>query len=60
MTKHEYNKNTITIITADKGKYLIPKNLPEDTDISAMGKPTQIIFDNTGIIPEFEEREVNE
>lgn len=47
-----------TIITADKGKYLIPKNLPEDITLEDMGKPVRIIFDNTGIIPEFEEREV--
>ena len=49
-----------TIITADKGKYLIPKNLPEDITLEDMGKPVRIIFDNTGVIPEFEEREVEE
>lgn len=49
-----------TIITADRGKYLIPKNLPEDMSLEDMGKPVRIIFDNTGIIPEFEEREVTE
>ena len=47
-----------TIITADAGKYLVPKNLPEDITLEDMGKPVRIIFDNTGIIPEFEEREV--
>lgn len=47
-----------TIITADRGKYLIPKNLPEGVTLEDMGKPVRIIFDNTGIIPEFEEREV--
>lgn len=49
-----------TIITADRGKYLVPKNLPEDITLEDMGKPVRIIFDNTGIIPEFEEREVTE
>lgn len=49
-----------TIITADRGKYLVPKNLPEDITLEDMGKPVRIIFDNTGIIPEFEEREVEE
>lgn len=49
-----------TIITADRGKYLIPKNLPEDITLEDMGKPIRIIFDNTGVIPEFEEREVEE
>lgn len=47
-----------TIITADTGKYLIPKNLPEGITLEDMGKPVRIIFDNTGVIPEFEEREV--
>ena len=49
-----------TIITSDRGKYLVPKNLPEDITLEDMGKPVRIIFDNTGIIPEFEEREVTE
>ena len=49
-----------TIITADNGKYLIPKNLPENITLEDMGKPVRIIFDNTGLIPEFEEREVTE
>ena len=49
-----------TIITADRGKYLVSKNLPEDITLEDMGKPVRIIFDNTGIIPEFEEREVEE
>lgn len=49
-----------TIITADRGKYLVPKNLPEDISLEDMGKPVRIIFDNTGVIPEFEEREVEE
>ena len=49
-----------TIITADRGKYLVPKNLPENITLEDMGKPIRIIFDNTGNIPEFEEREVEE
>lgn len=52
MTKHSYNKNTITIVEAEKGKYLVPKNVEQ------IGKPIQIIFDNSEEIPEFEEREV--
>lgn len=56
MQKSEFEKNII--ITADQNKYLIPKNLPEGLDLENMGKPVRIIFDNTGIIPEFEEREV--
>ena len=54
------NFKTDTIVTADRGKYLIPKNLPEDISLEDMGKPIRIIFDNTGVIPEFEEREVTE
>lgn len=49
-----------TIITADRGKYLVPKNLPENITLEDMGKPVRMIFDNTGVIPEFEEREVTE
>ena len=49
-----------TIITADTGKYLVPKNLPEGITLEDIGKPVRIIFDNTGAIPEFEEREVTE
>ena len=54
----EFKNNTI--ITADRGKYLIPKNLPDGISLEDMGKPVRIIFDNTGVIPEFEEREVTE
>lgn len=54
------NFKTDTIVTADRGKYLVPKNLPENITLEDMGKPVRIIFDNTGVIPEFEEREVTE
>lgn len=54
------NFKTDTIVTADRGKYLVPKNLPENITLEDMGKPVRIIFDNTGDIPEFEEREVTE
>lgn len=55
MRKHAYNKNTITIVEADEGKYLVLKDLPEDVNF---GRPTRIIFDNSAEVPEFEEREV--
>lgn len=54
----KFNKNTITIIEADEGKYLVPKNIPVESDIAKMGKPIKVIYDNTGVVPEFEEREV--
>ena len=56
MTIHEYNKNTITIITADKDKYLVIKN--EDGSIQEIGRPTQIIFDNSVGLPAFEEKDI--
>lgn len=56
MMIHEYNKNTITIITADKDKYLVIKN--EDGSIQEIGKPTQIIFNNSVKIPAFEEKDI--
>lgn len=54
----KFNKNTITIIEADDGKYLVPKNIPEELNTIEMGKPIKVIYDNTGVVPEFEEREV--
>ena len=54
----EFKNNTI--ITADRGKYLVPKNLPEDITLEDMGKPERIVLKNIGTIPEFEEREVTE
>lgn len=56
MRINEYNKHTITIVEADSGKYLTIKNLENSEEV--IGKPTRIIFDNTGIIPELEEKEV--
>lgn len=45
-----------TLVTADKNKFLILK----DTDNSEklIGKPVRMIFDNSGTIPEFEERDI--
>lgn len=46
----------ITVITAEPNKYLVLKNTENSEQL--IGKPKRIIFDNSGIIPEFEEREV--
>ena len=46
----------VTIITVDPAKYLVLKNVENSEEL--IGKPKRIIFDNQGIIPEFEEREV--
>lgn len=48
----------VTIITADVNKYLALKDTENSKEI--IGKPTRLILDNSGIIPEFEEREVIE
>lgn len=56
MTLNELRMNTI--ITAENGKYLALKNAENSEEL--IGKPVRIIFDNTGIVPEFEEREVTE
>lgn len=58
MTIDKFKNNTV--ITADRGKYLVPKELPEEIKLENIGKPVRIIYDNTGIILEFEEKEVNE
>lgn len=50
----------VIIITAEKGKYLIPKKSDDKHFVKLMGKPVRIVLDKTGIIPEFEEREVIE
>lgn len=54
MHKEEFKYDTI--ITADRGKYLRIVNNPEAEEI--FGKPERIIFSNQGIIPEFEEVEL--
>lgn len=46
----------VTIISADVDKYLVLKDVDNSEEL--IGKPKRIIFDNNGIIPEFEEREV--
>lgn len=56
MVKHQYNKNSITIITASNNKYLALKNM--ENSESVIGRPTQIILSNTSDIPEFEERDM--
>lgn len=48
----------ITIIDADMNTYLAIKNV--DNSEQLIGRPRRIALDNTGIIPEFEEREVIE
>lgn len=46
----------VTIITAEPKHYLaLAKH--EDSEM-VIGKPVRIIFDNSGVIPELEEREV--
>lgn len=54
MRKQEYNNKTITIVTADDNKYLVLAGRENSEDL--IGKPQQIIFNNSGIIPELEER----
>jgi len=46
------------VITADENKYLVLKNIENSESI--IGKPIKVAFNKTGIIPEFEEREVIE
>lgn len=50
----------VIIITVDKptNTYLALKNTENSEQL--IGRPKRIIFDNSGIIPEFEEREVIE
>lgn len=45
-----------TIVETSIDKYLVLKNVENSEEL--IGKPKRIIFDNQGIIPEFEEREV--
>ena len=54
MTINEYNNNTITIIKADKNKYLALQGRENSVDL--IGKPIQIMFDNSGNFPNLEER----
>lgn len=49
---------SVTIITADEGKYLKLKNKEESESI--IGKPMRLILSNKGDIPEFEEASLYE
>jgi hypothetical protein len=56
MKTHEFKR--VTVISTDENKYLILKNVENSEEL--IGKPKRIVFDRDGIIPEFEEREVEE
>lgn len=56
MRKREFED--ITVIDADPDKYLVIPG--EENSERLIGKPERIVLKNTGIIPEFEEREVVE
>lgn len=47
----------VTEIQADIGKYLVIKG--EHFNEINIGKPVMILFDNSGDIPEVEEKELN-
>lgn len=48
----------VTIITSEPNKYLVLKEIESSEQL--IGRPKRIILDNSGTIPEFEEREVVE
>ena len=54
MDKSVFEKNTI--ITAERGKYLALAGSKSSEE--TLGMPVRIIFDNKGIIPEFEEKDI--
>jgi CMP-N-acetylneuraminic acid synthetase len=56
MQKREYVDGIV--IDADEGKYLVVANNPHSENF--IGRPKRIVLDKTGVIPEFEEREVIE
>lgn len=56
MRKNEFNNKTITIIEADIGKYLALNGRNNSEDL--IGKPTRIVFDNSGNVPQLEERDL--
>lgn len=56
MIKNEFKNETV--ITADKGNYLRLKDKKDSEKL--IGKPERIIFNNSDIIPEFEEKLINE
>ena len=54
MQTSKFDKNTI--ITAERGKYLALAGAKNSEE--TLGIPVRIIFDNKGIIPEFEEKDI--
>lgn len=58
MQTREYGKGKVILVVAEKGKYLVLKNIENSEEL--IGKPTRITLDQPGIIPEFGEREVEE
>ena len=55
---HKQEMKKTMIITAEPKHYLILKNMENSEEL--IGKPVRIILDKDGLIPEFEEREVEE
>lgn len=58
MNIRKYGNEKLILIVADKGKYLTLKDIENSEEL--IGKPTRVTFENAGIIPEFEEKEVTE
>lgn len=58
MQTREFMKGKVLLFLAEKGKYLALKGIENSEEL--IGKPTRITFDDAGITPEFEEREVEE
>ena len=56
MQTRECMKGKALLFLAEKGKYLALKGIENSEEL--IGKPTRITFDDAGITPEFEEREV--
>lgn len=56
MQTREYGKGKVILVVAEKGRYLALKNIENSEEL--IGKPTRITLDQPGVIPEFEEREV--
>ena len=50
---HVEKYEDVTIVTAEKGKFLKLKSLENSEEI--IGRPLRIIFDNSKEIPKFEE-----
>lgn len=58
MRKHEFAKGIALVVIADEGKYLALKNVENSEEL--IGRPTRVMLEKAGIVPEFEEREVIE